>query len=440
MQSVKRLILIIPSLLIILGCSKAKQDKILAKVNGEPITASEFIKALPPRFPSETDEDDYRRSLIDQLINKKLIIQAAIKLGIDREIENAFAEDKKSILIQALYDDVVTKNVKISRNEIEKARSLLLTKVYLKQITVTDENIAQMIYNELNRGVNFDSLAKKYSQDFYAQVGGDVGFLPLLYLDSLVRNYVQKMQINEISMPIKSEDGYQIVQITDKQVDNDTSSSITQNAREFLEQEKSRILAQNYLNKLEQRLEFNPVGLQIFYKNYDEITDADGEIWVAKKDNQKVVYAKNLKHIAKEFPNLLDTAMRTYAVKRAIIDDLLYEDALARQLDKKPEVQRQLNERRDEWRYERFLYTQITEKIQITDDEVQAYYNANKEKYANNKLPTVAEQIRQQLFADRRAELYRQLIDSLKAQAKIEVFEPLVQNVGKKQKVKGSKQ
>ncbi|MEO0077074.1 MAG: SurA N-terminal domain-containing protein [candidate division WOR-3 bacterium] len=123
MQSVKRLILIIPSLLIILGCSKAKQDKILAKVNGEPITASEFIKALPPRFPSETDEENYRRSLIDQLINKKLIIQEAIKCGIDREIENAFAEDKKSILIQALYDDVVTKNVKISRNEIEKARS-----------------------------------------------------------------------------------------------------------------------------------------------------------------------------------------------------------------------------------------------------------------------------------------------------------------------------
>ncbi|MCX8014897.1 MAG: hypothetical protein N2748_02655, partial [candidate division WOR-3 bacterium] len=177
-----------------------------------------------------------------------------------------------------------------------------------------------------------------------------------------------------------------------------------------------------------------------FYKNYDEITDADGEIWVAKKDNKKVVYAKNLKHIAKEFPNLLDTAMRTYAIKRAIIDDLLYEDALNRQLDKKPEVQNQLHERKQELIYERFLFTQITNKITITDDDIKEYYNANKEKFFNNKLTAVAQQIRQQIFSDRRAAMYQQLIDSLRAQAKIEVFDQFVLNIGKNNKSKRGSQ
>ncbi|MCX8015087.1 MAG: SurA N-terminal domain-containing protein, partial [candidate division WOR-3 bacterium] len=100
MKTLKTLLWLLLIILFI-NCPKIKQEKVLAKVNGEPIMASEFVKSLPKSFASEKDETDYRRSLIDQLINKKLIVQAAIKNGVDKEIEGLFAEDQKSILIQA---------------------------------------------------------------------------------------------------------------------------------------------------------------------------------------------------------------------------------------------------------------------------------------------------------------------------------------------------
>jgi len=419
------------SVVLLTGCKKSGEGKVIAKVNGEVITEAEFVKVLPKGFASDSVEQLYRRSLLDRLIVKRLFVQDAKRLGIDKDIDPILERDKKTILIQALYDDVVTKNVKINRQEIEDGKNLLLTELHIKQIVVPNENMAQAAYDELKKGVSFDTVAKNFSQDPSGQIGGDMGFTPALYLDEPVRKVVMKMKPGETSAPISCPEDFKIVSLVEKRIRTDTMPNLQENARQFIEQEKSRTLAQTYLKKLDQRLEYNPVGLSVFNKSADSITPAEGEIWVVKKDKKKVVYAKNLLHVAREFPNLLDTAMRSYAVKRAVEEDVMYEDALVRNLDKKPEVQIQLKERKDDFLYERFFLTQITEKAEISDKEIEDYYNTNKAQFGKSKLAEVVQNIRQQISPSRRQLVYQQVTENLKSQAKIEINEQLLMSAGK---------
>jgi parvulin-like peptidyl-prolyl isomerase len=413
------------------GCPKNEQGRVMAKVNGDVITENEFVKALPRGFASDSMEQAYRKSLIDRMIVKRLFIQEAKKLGMDKELQFSMEKDMQTILIQALYDDVVTKNVKINSQEIESAKKLLLTEVHLKSITVPDENVAQVVSDEIKKGAVFESLAVKFSQDPAAANGGDMGFMPALYLEPAVREQVLKMKPGDVSAPIETEEGFRIVSFLDKQMKTDSGTDLKERARQFVEQEKSSKLAREYLKKIDERLEYNPEGLRVFHKNFDQMTPADGEIWVVKKDKKKIVYAKNLMHIAQDFPNLLDTLMREYAVKRTVEEDVLYEDALDRKLDKNPATKSQVEQRTDDLLYERFFLTQINQKVDITDKEIEDYFQMHKDKYSKSKLDEVKSVIRQELFAPKRQEIYQQTVDNLKSQAKIDINDKLVMSVKK---------
>lgn len=417
--------------IIFITCQKSESSKTIAKVNGEIITEAEFIKSLPKGFTSDSSEQAYRRELINQIITKKLFVQEAQKLGLDKEIESVFERDQQTILIQALYDDVVTKNVKISAQEFVTAKKLMSTEVRLKLISVANKDILEEVSGQIKKGVEFDTLAKDFSQDPSGRIGGDIGFVPILYFEESVRKAILKMKPGEISEPIQGSQDYKIINYLEKRASSEPIEKITTDARKVLEQEKSLKLATAYLDKMQSRLEYNPEGLRVFYKNVTQITPEEAEIWVVQKDNKKIVKAKNLLHVAREFPNLLDTLMRTYAIKRAIEEDVLYEDAINRRLDKKPDIAQQLAMRKEDLLYEKFFLAEITQKINITDKDIADYYQTHKAKYEPNKLSEVMPIIRNTILSEQRQHRYQTIADSLRSQAQIEINEKLVRTAGK---------
>lgn len=416
-------------------CTKQHQN-IIARVNDEPITEQEFVSALPKGFASDSIEINYRRSLIDNLIVKKLFIQEAKKLELEPQVEAQIEYEKKHRLIQALYDDVVTKNIKITSKEINEMAKQIGTEVHLKVIVVPEESIAQIVSIELKKGVPFESLAVKYSQDESAADGGDIGFLPCYYLEESLRNTVMKMKVNEISKPILGAKDYKIVKLVEKKMSDESPTTLKANARQLVEQEKSRKLAEAYLQKLSQRLEYNPEGLQLFYKHPDSFTAEEREMWVVKKDNRKVVYAKNLLHIAREFPRVIDTALKSYAIRRAIEEDVMYEDALNRKLDRLPQIQKEFADRKQTLLYQKLYAMQISQQLNVSDKEIEDYYNAHKDKYLPNKLPEIAPIIKNELLEQKRQERYISYVQELKAKSKIEIDENKIMNAGKKSKHK----
>jgi parvulin-like peptidyl-prolyl isomerase len=425
--------------IMLMSCQKAAPGKIIAKVNNDVITEAEFIKALPRGFASDSIEKAYRHRLIDQLINKKLFIQEAKNLGLDKEIENGLEHDQQTILIQALYDDVVTKNVKINKSEINKAVKEMANEVHIKLISVQNEITAKMASDEIKKGALFDSVAVKYSEDPSSQNGGDIGFVPILYLEEPIRKAIMTMKPGQVSELIRGDKDFKLINFLEKRTSSSSKQELQDNAQKLLEQQKSQKLAYAYLEKMNKRLVYNPAGLAVFYKSYDSITPDEGEIWVVKKDSKKIVKAKNLLHVAREFPVSLDTAMRTYSIKRAIEDDVLYEDALTRKLDKKADIAAELESRKNDLLYEKFFLNEITQKINITDKDIADYYNAHKVQFGKSKLSDATPMIRNTIMSDQRQALYQTVVDALKSNAKIEINEKLLMTAGKTKMQKNNK-
>lgn len=75
---------------------------------------------------------------------------------------------------------------------------------------------ANTIYQQLQNGAPFNALAQQFSQSSTAAVGGDMGLVMEENLPIEVREQILKMEKNEISKPIQTEDGIYILQVTNK--------------------------------------------------------------------------------------------------------------------------------------------------------------------------------------------------------------------------------
>ncbi|MEO2069563.1 MAG: SurA N-terminal domain-containing protein [Desulfurobacteriaceae bacterium] len=93
-------------------------DKVLAKVNGKPITESDLNKALnslPEKYSSVKGNTEFRKRVLETLINQELLFQEAQKEGIPQnpKVRKQIEEAKKKIIINAL----LKKHLKFRRNK-----------------------------------------------------------------------------------------------------------------------------------------------------------------------------------------------------------------------------------------------------------------------------------------------------------------------------------
>ncbi|MEO0071841.1 MAG: hypothetical protein ABIK10_00170 [candidate division WOR-3 bacterium] len=408
-----------------LGCQK---KPVLAEVNGEKITQEEFIQKLPKGFTSDTVARKYINNLLEQLIIRKLFIKAGRDLGLLNELASILEVDKKKMLISYLYDEVITKNARLTKNEAEYAKKLAKYDARVAVLEIPNESLASCIYYDIKNSQSLDNLIPKYSQFLSPQYPTD-RFLPVYEFDKKIRSIILELKENEVSVPTKSSNFYQIVILRTKKAADDPKGLRCRYAQRILEEEKRTQLENEYLSRLTRRIEYNPRGIRVFYKDPELINPDEETIWVAKKDRRKVVYVKTFLPLARRFPKLLDTLMREYAIKREIEEDLLYEDALARGLDKNKEFLEDLKLRTEDLLYEKFYLSEITQKILVTPEEITNYYLSHKEDFPNLTPNDAAETIQRLLLPERRQQRYQAVVDSLKAISNIKINTKLLNKI-----------
>jgi hypothetical protein len=199
---------------------------------------------------------------------------------------------------------------------------------------------------------------------------------------------------------------------------------LTQYRPEFerkLKQLQRRELANQYMAELRSRITYNPEGLDILCKPVDSITEADKSVAVAYKDKSKYVKVTRLLPVAARFPVMLDSAMKKYAVRRYIEEDLMYEDALRMGLEKAPDIVRQLAAERENVLYKALFKKEITDKLIVTDADVMEYFQQHRENLTTPDTNQVANMIRSRLLTERRDARLQAYVAELKAKAKITI-------------------
>lgn len=82
-------------------------QKILARVNGKPITESDLnwlMSTLPPNYQTLKNNPQFRKRLLESLINEKILYQEALKEGIenDEEVRKEVERLKEKVIVRAL--------------------------------------------------------------------------------------------------------------------------------------------------------------------------------------------------------------------------------------------------------------------------------------------------------------------------------------------------
>ncbi|MGB3057131.1 MAG: peptidyl-prolyl cis-trans isomerase, partial [Candidatus Omnitrophota bacterium] len=179
-------LIIAASLALTAGCGKAaKEGAVLAQIGSSKITVGSFnerISNLPVRYQRVIRRR--KKEFLEELINDTLLYQEAVNNGLhkDADVRKVIEEARKKILIARLLKEEVEDKIDVTEEDIsvfyEENKSDYMTTEIMRvsHILVQSPEAAENILERLEKGEDFEELAKAKSVDPTAQRGGDIGY------------------------------------------------------------------------------------------------------------------------------------------------------------------------------------------------------------------------------------------------------------------------
>jgi len=139
--------------------------------------------------------------------------------------ESLRSQVRKEMVIQRVQQGRVSQEINITEQELEGflqtdvATRELSPELFLRQVLVSSEELANKILNRISEGEDFSDLAKQYSTNSLASKGGEMGWRNLADLPSLFAIELKNKKKGYISRPLKGGSGFYILKIEDKRGD-----------------------------------------------------------------------------------------------------------------------------------------------------------------------------------------------------------------------------
>ena len=262
----KKYIYIALSILVMLPV-KAKIEILdrVAIIVGEGVVLESQVKSMleniekryqeqgAPMPPKEIIMEQIHERLIIEELQLQLANRAGVRVS-DGELNNAFeriaannnlsleefiqtlevegesyeslrSQVRKEMVIQRVQQGRVSQEINITDQELEGflqtdvATRELSPELFLRQVLVSSEELANKILNRISEGEDFSDLAKQYSTNSLASKGGEMGWRNLADLPSLFAIELKNKKKGYISRPLKGGSGFYILKIEDKRGD-----------------------------------------------------------------------------------------------------------------------------------------------------------------------------------------------------------------------------
>ncbi len=293
--------------LLFFGCSKkeeakqipaasavAPEVKVLATVNGDPITLGEFQERFVRAGlkPEKEAELQVKEEFLNRLIERKMILREAqrrrIKVSlpeITSRIETMRTEQGKDVketlggmgidyekwksdlwedmMIEKLINRDVVRNVRVPLSEVRRYYQENLQEfqrpeqVRVRQIVVATEDEAQKLLDRLqNEKADFATLARQKSTAPEAEEGGDLGYFAMGDMPGEF-NVVFGLPRGGISSVVKSPYGYHIFKLEEKRKAGKLRlEEASKEIAEKLSRQKQDVRYKQWLTELRGRTKF----------------------------------------------------------------------------------------------------------------------------------------------------------------------------------------
>ncbi len=209
------------------GCAKkiAPSSKVIATVNGKPITVNKFkseIAKFPPNLKAYLQTPAGSKRFVRSLVDRQILVNEAIKDGINKSkaYKSQVSDFTSGLLVQLLLHKEIANKVHVTTADAKayyKKHFLsfnLPSKVNVSYIQSNSLKQAQVAYNLLKSGKPFAAVAQKYSTAPNAKSGGILGWIKFEQTTPAFNNAAFSLRkIGEYSNIVKVGNNFDIIRL-----------------------------------------------------------------------------------------------------------------------------------------------------------------------------------------------------------------------------------
>lgn len=213
------------------GCKKG--EPVLAKVNGEEIKQSQFDAYMAVKHIAAEDEKR-RAAALDEYLKREglaAVLEKEGKLNLSK-IDAEVREYRKELIISRYFDEFLADSVteeKVEGQYSADSKQFESKKVHAAHILLRADTrmseeqrqakltTAQELYNKLQKGENFEELAKNYSEDKVSgSRGGDLGWIKEGTIDDRFSKRAFELKAGTFTEPFETSFGFHILKVLEE--------------------------------------------------------------------------------------------------------------------------------------------------------------------------------------------------------------------------------
>lgn len=281
-------------------------DNIVAVVDNEVITRRELDQAVAharSQMPRgiQANEQELQRQTLMQLVNQSLLVQAGRRNNIqasDAEVEAEIAriaasrrqsvaqfeaaqaglgidktalrrQVRDSMIAQRVQQGQTAAEAKVSEEEINaaiaraRAQGIALpqatpkTRYHAQHILIASQGeraqrLAQRLSQDAQGGADFAALARQYSQDSSALVGGDLGWLSEGETVPEFERTMRGLKPGQVSAPVRTQFGWHVIRLVEARTPNTPDARTRAGVHDAIAAQKTQAAMQSLLQQLHQ--------------------------------------------------------------------------------------------------------------------------------------------------------------------------------------------
>jgi len=370
-----------------------KGKKAVATVNDEPITLEEFkreIASLHQGMAGEQKVEKKKNSeLLRRLINARLLIQEARRMGLDELKE---LKERVNVFSRVALRDELTerhvKGIKPDEKEVEKLYKESIKEFKIKSILFEKEENAKLMEKTLKEGKAFDETLRKFLVDKTGKGSEEGNYLKSKDLLPEIAVAISKMKSGTISPITQIKSGFTIFKLEDIRFPEDPDAK--EKARMEALRQKQREAMIKYDKAL--RAKYTKINEPVL-KSLDFESKEPGFDKLLK-DNRVVAEIKGEKPITVgEFTEYMKQQLY-HGVERAVeakrlnkkkdktIEEMLdkrvlRKEALLLGIDKTESYKSKVKEYEDSMIFGAFIQKAVTPDVKLKEEDLKGYYDGH---------------------------------------------------------------
>lgn len=368
-----------------------KGKKIVASVNKEVITLDQFNRELAAIRQEVTgtkgNEKGNSKGLLNRLINTRLILQEAKRMGLDelREVKMQVEVFSRIALREALIERQI-KNIKPDEREVEKAYQESVKEWKIKSILFEKEEDAKRMERGLKEGKDFDQMVKTFLKDQIGKAEEGKEYLRQKDLLPEIAGAISKMKKGSVSPVVKIRSGFVIFRLEDfrhpddpKQKEEVRKEVLRQKQMEAIGRYEKRLIEKyatinrSLLNRLD--FESREPGFDKLLKDQRVVAEIKGERSITVGDlaeslKQDLFHGVDRAIEAKRLNRRKETTLEEMVQKR-----VLRSEALRLRIDQTESYQNRVREHEDALIFGAFIQKAVIPDVKLKEEEVRKYYD-----------------------------------------------------------------